>query len=221
MKVVLVDDHNLFRQGLATLLEREQCFDIVGQSNDGEKAVSLIKDVECDLIIMDIAMPLMNGIEAARLILQQTPQMKIIVLSAQSDAQTVREALKAGVQGYVHKSCSYEKLKEAISVVSENRRYLSPVITHVFLKSAIDGSDSSQINFQSEVTEKENQIIRMLVDGMSIKQIALEMKLSPKTVDAYRRSIMEKLNLDSIVDLVKWAIREGIADLCERKKMEG
>jgi two-component system response regulator NreC len=209
MKILIADDHGVVRQGLKVLIENESDLEVVGEAEDGLMATELAKQLSPDLILMDISMPNLNGLDAARLILKENPDVKIIALSVRSDKHFVIEMLEAGARGYVLKSYLFDEVLRAIRSVGSNGRYLSPMITDVVLSDyisriAADGLDKDRL------TERERQVLQLLAEGQSTKQVASRLHVSAKTADSNRRQIMNKLDIHSIAELTKYAIREGI-----------
>jgi len=165
------------------------------------------------VIIMDVTMPGLNGVEATRQILQQNPAIKVIVLSMHPDKYIVKEALKAGALGYVLKSYLFDELLRALEVAATNGHYLSPRITEVVVEDYVRGCPTHHPSETQELTGVERQILQLLAEGQTTKQVAKQLHMSPKTVDAKRRAIMQKLGVSSVADLVKCAIRQGLTSL--------
>jgi len=198
------------REGLKVLIENQPGMKVVGEAEDGHKVVQLAKQLSPDIIVMDISMPNLNGVEATRLILEENPDIRIIALSVHSDKHFVTEMLKAGASGYVLKSCLFGEVLRAIQTVGAGDYYLSPKITDV----VVDDYKyyMATLNKSSEIrlTPRERQVVQLLTEGKSIKQIALCLHVSPKTVDGNRREIMNKLGIFSVAELTKYAIRESL-----------
>lgn len=213
MKILIADDHGIVREGLKFLLEKQSDIQIVAEARDGSEAVKLTAELLPDVVIMDISMPNLNGIEATRLILGQNPVVRVIILSMYSDRRFVTKALKAGALGYVLKSYLFDELLKAIHTVARNEHYLSPQITDVLVEDYIKQRPTAKAGTSDKLTSRDNQILQLLAEGKSIKQIALTLNISPKTADANRRKIMNKLDIFSIAELTKYAIREGLTSV--------
>lgn len=213
MKILIVSDHGIMRQGLRALIEKQADIEVVGEAEHGPTAVRLARELLPDVIIMDIAMPDLNVIEATRLILREAPDIRIIALSMYSNRRFVVEMLKAGALGYVLKSYPFDELLKALHVVTVNEHYLSPRITGVLIKEYINHPLTSETGASGRLTDRERQILQLLAEGQSVKQIALRLNISPKTADANRRQIMNKLDIFSTAELTKYAIREGLTSV--------
>jgi DNA-binding NarL/FixJ family response regulator len=210
MKILIAEDHGVVRQGLKALIEAKDDMQVIGEASDGHEVVQLAGQLSPDIILMDIAMPNLNGVEATRFILEENPNVRIIALSVHYDKHFVTEMLKAGAIGYVLKSCLFDEVLRAIQTVSEGDYYLSPKITDVVVDDYKYYMASANKSAQVRLTPRERQIIQLLSEGKSTKQIALSLHLSPKTVDSNRREIMNKLGISSVAELTKFAIREGL-----------
>lgn len=210
MNIIIVDDHGIIREGLKRLIHEHPDMEVVGEAGDGRTAIKLAEELTPDLILMDISMPDMNGIEAARLILKQNPAIKIIALSMHSEKRFVIEMLKTGALGYILKSYLFDEVLKAIEVVRKNDYYLSPQITDVIVENCISKQSLPAKQLTDSLATREREIIRFVAEGLTIKQIALRLNISPKTVDANRRQVMAKLGINNIAQLTKYAIREGL-----------
>jgi DNA-binding NarL/FixJ family response regulator len=210
MKILIVDDHGILREGLKFLLEKETDLKVVGEAEDGVSAVRLAKELLPDVVIMDISMPNLNGIEATSLIINGAPGVKIIALSMYSNKKFIIDALKAGASGYVLKSYLFDELVKAIRSVAANERYLSPKAASVLVEEYINKLPGDKSSESGGLSERERKILQLLAEGKSIKEIALSLHLNPKTADANRRQIMDKLRIYNIAELTKYAIREGL-----------
>ena len=210
MKILIVDDHGILREGLKFLLEKQDDMEVIGEAEDGLSAVRLAKDLQPDVVIMDISMPNLNGIEATSLIIREVPGAKIIALSMYSNKKFIIDVLKAGASGYVLKSYLFDELVKAIRSVAANERYLSPKVAAVLVDEYINKKLANKSTESNILSERERKILQLLAEGKSIKEIALSLHLNPKTADANRRQIMDKLGIYNIAEITKYAIREGL-----------
>ena len=213
IKVLLADDHPILREGLRGLLERENDLEVADEAGTGNEAVQLACRLHPDVIIMDINMPDMNGIEATRRILAEDPAIRVLVLSLESDRRFIVEALESGARGYVLKDSFFEELATAIRTVAAGDTYLGPKITELIIKDYMKRiPDKTPLTFES-LTTRERETIQLIADGRNSKEIAAEFGVSIKTIEVHRHNIMKKLNLYSIAELTKYAIREGLTSL--------
>lgn len=212
-KVLLVDDHAMVRSGLRALLGREPGMEVVGEASDGRHALELAKDLRPDVMVMDIRMPDLNGIDATRQALAHQPGLKVIALSAQSDDRTATEMLRAGVAGYVVKEAAYEELASAIRAVVKGMVYFSPGVAKRLNKEIgrqhIDGDNSAFARLSS----RERETLQLISEGKATKEVAAILHVSVKTAETHRRNIMEKLGIDNVAELTKYAIREGLTSV--------
>ncbi len=213
IKVLLVDDHKIMRDGLRSLLEKQKDMKIVGEAEDGRAAVKLAQELSPDLVIMDIAMPELNGIEATCQILSKDPNIKVIALSMHSDRRFVSGVLKAGASGYLAKECAFEELVRAIRAVIDNQVYLSPSIANIVVEGFVSDSPRMDVFSTTVLTGREREVVQLLAEGKTTRQAAQCLHLSPKTIETHRRRLMNKLRLCSLADLTKYAIREGLTPL--------
>jgi two-component system, NarL family, response regulator NreC len=209
IKILLADDHAMLRHGLSRSFEQEKDVTIIGQAEDGYSAIELTKELSPDLVIMDIGMPGLNGIETTRRIIQDCPKVKIIGLSMHSSDKYVREMFKAGASGYLLKNCSFDELVEAIKAVMSGNTYISPSIGDMIIKEYTSKPDDEKSVF-SILSQREREVLQLLAEGKSTKQIGQKLHVSPKTVEAHRLRIMDKLQIDNIAQLTKYAIQEGL-----------
>jgi DNA-binding NarL/FixJ family response regulator len=214
-RVVICDDHSIFREGIKNVLARNPTLEVIGEAADGFNAVETVKRLRPDLVVMDIAMPEQSGIEATREITQVLPEIRVIILSVHSRKTFIMEALKAGARGYVLKDSAGDKLLDAVNAVLRGECYLdSPVAGHIvdeFVKlPEKDAEEEPQT--QERLTDRERQILRLIVEGLPNKEIAGRLFLSPKTVDNHRARIMAKLGRHDVIGLVKFAIATGLVD---------
>jgi two-component system response regulator NreC len=213
VKILLADDHKILRAGLRALLEKQPDLEVIGEAESGAAAVEMAKKKPPHLIIMDINMPDMNGIEATRRILRGRPGIKVLALSMHADKGFVVNMLKAGAAGYLLKDCALEELAYAIRAVMDNRTYLSPSLVNGILKDYIQLMSKDDLSVYSILTTREREVLQRVAEGRSTKEIAYDLDISTKTVETYRSQIMEKLGLNSVAELTKYAVREGLTSL--------
>ena len=210
MKIILADDHKIIRDGLRSLLDKQPGMEVVAEAMDGQTTVQLAMELLPDVIIMDIGMPGMSGIEATQNIITENPGIKVIVLSMHSDKRFVAEMFKAGAVGYLPKDCAFEELSCAINAVVANKFYLSPVVTGVVLKDYIHKLKNNDSSVYSVLTVREREVLKLIAEGKTTSQIAVLLIVSEKTIETHRRQLMSKLDIYSIAELTKYAIREGL-----------
>ena len=213
IKILIADDHNIIREGLRALIEKKPGMEVIGEVENGRKAVQLVEELLIDIVVMDIAMPDLNGIEATRQIVARAPSIKVIALSMHSDKRFVVEMLKAGASGFLLKDCAFEELIYAINAVRANRTYLSPKIADMMIKDYVRLLPMEELSVFSVLTPRQRQVLQLLSEGKGTSQIAHDLQVSVKTVETYRQQIMDKLNIHSIAELTKYAIREGLTSL--------
>ncbi len=210
VRVLLADDHHIFRDGLRTLIEKEAGMEVVAEAENGRKAVKLAEKLAPNVVIIDVSMPDMNGIEATRKIVAETPGIKVIALSMHSDRRFVLGMLEAGASGYLLKDCAFGELAVAIRQVMTGNTYLSPKIADVVVKGYLHKTSDDSPEKAGLLTSREREILQLIAEGLSTKEIAAHVCLSIKTVETHRRNIMEKLDMRSVAELTKYAIREGL-----------
>jgi two-component system response regulator NreC len=211
--ILLVDDHKILRQGLRTLLAKEIDMQVVAEAEDGRDAVRLVREMSPQVVIMDVGMPDLNGIEATRQILQESPETKVIALSMHSDRRFVTNMIKAGASGYLLKDSAFEELATAIRVVMARKTYLSHEIAHVVVKDYVQGGSKDDPSVFSILSPREREVLQLMAEGKTNRQIAEMLNVSLKTIETHRQQIMNKLEIHNIVELTKYAIREGLASL--------
>jgi DNA-binding NarL/FixJ family response regulator len=212
-RILLVDDHKITRQGLRSLLEKETDMKVVAEAEDGRAAVRLVRELKPDLVIMDVSMPDMNGMEATRQVVAESPAAKVVALSMHSDTLFATEMLKSGASGYLLKDCAFEELATAIRTVMDGKMYLSPAISGVVVEDYLYRLSKTDFSNADVLTNREREVLQLLAEGKSTKQIALKLHISVKTVETHRRQIMEKLDIHSVAELTKYAIRKGFTSL--------
>jgi DNA-binding NarL/FixJ family response regulator len=213
VKIILADDHKIMRQGLHNLLEDHADFEIIDEADDGITAVKKAIELSPDVVIMDVSMPGLNGIEATRQIKAEKPEVKVIALSMHAEKRFVAEMLNAGASAYLLKDSAFDELVRAIRAVLVNKIYLNPSIAETVIKDYIKQVPRESFSAFSILSKREREVLQLLAEGSSTKKIASLLFLSIKTVETHRKNIMEKLDLHSIAELTKYAIREGITSL--------
>lgn len=210
-RILIADDHQIFREGLKSLLDKNSGLRVAGEAKNGFEAVKLTQELQPDLVIMDISMPDLNGIDASRKILHEFPDCKIIALSMHADKRYVTELLKVGVKGYVLKDSAFEELHLAIRNVLKNQTYLSPAITEIVVREFIgQKNEPVEKSVFMVLTAREREILQLLAEGKATKEIAAKLAICAKTVETHRKQIMDKLQIHSVAELTKYAIREGL-----------
>ncbi len=214
IRILLADDHKIVREGLHALVASQEGMDVVGEASNGREAVQMTVDLKPDVVVMDVAMPDLNGIESTRRILVENPRCKIVGLSMHSDRRFLSEMLKAGATAYLLKDSAFEELASAIRAVTAGQVYLSPRIADAVVDGYLHGSlTNRQPNAFQVLTSREREVLQLIAEGLATKQIASQLKVSVKTVETHRRQIMEKLDMHSVAELTKYAIREGLASI--------
>ena len=208
IRILLADDHAVVRAGFKMILGAQPDMDIAGEAANGREAVELAAQLHPDIVVMDVAMPELNGIEATRRLLAADPHIRVIALSMHKDSVYVREILRAGARGYLLKDSGADDLVSAVRAVAAGESYLSPAVSNAVL----DDYRKHVTNPIDLLTSREREVLQMLAEGKTNKEIATLLNLSVYTVDAHRGRIMEKLNLHSINDLVRFALRNGLID---------
>jgi DNA-binding NarL/FixJ family response regulator len=212
-RILIADDHELMRHGLRALLESRPDTEIVGEAADGRTAVALARELLPDIVVMDVAMPDLNGIEATRWIVAEVPRAKVLALSMHSDRRFITEMLRAGASGYLLKDSAFEELVRAIDAVATGQTYLSPAIANLVVESYLEKHDAQTGAAFTVLGRRERETLQLLAEGKTTKQIALTMGVSVKTVETHRQQIMTKLDVHSVAELTKYAVREGITSL--------
>ena len=212
IRIIIADDHHLIREGLKALLEKEPDMSVIDDAADGQAAFEMVRISKPDIVIMDISMSGLNGIETTKKIISKVPGVKVIALSMYSDSKYIFNMLKAGASAYLVKDCAIEELVNAIHTVAANKIYVSPRIAGTVIKDYLKQASSRDATY-SLLTAREREVLQLLSEGDSAKEIAHLLKVSVKTIETHRLQIMNKLNTHSIAELTKYAIREGLTSL--------
>jgi two-component system response regulator NreC len=210
IKVLVADDHQIVREGLRAMLEKEPWIKVVGEAEEGRTTLRLARELAPDVIIMDVSMPDLNGIEATRQIVAEFPTIKVIALSMHNDRRFVLNMIKAGAKGYLLKDSAFKELAKAIKVVVSNQAYLSSEITDILVKDYLSSATPDDFSAFHLLSPREREVLQLLAEGRSSNQIAESLHVSIKTVETHRAQLMAKLKIKSIAELTKYAIREGL-----------
>lgn len=214
IKILLADDHKIMREGLKALLDGSPEIEIVGLAANGREAVQLTAQLQPEVVVMDLNMPEMDGIEATRQLVATNPAVRVLILSMVIDRNCVLECLKAGAKGYLVKDCAAEELVNAIRALSAGESYLCTKITDVVISDYLLQSGQDNPSQQdSSLSRREQEVVQMIADGRNTKEIAFTLGCSVKTVEVHRMNIMKKLDLYSIAELTKYALREGLTSI--------
>lgn len=211
--VMIVDDHQIVRDGLKAILHNEEGIGVIAEADNGRTALRLVKELKPEIVIMDIAMPDMNGIDATRRISAEHPEVKVLILSMHHDKRMVIEVFNAGARGYLLKECASEELLRAIKTLLQNETYLSPKISSIVVKGLVKQQQEELTSEIFALSAREREVLQLLAEGKSMKEIAFTLDVSIKTVEAFRKRLMDKLKVNSIAELTKIAIREGLTSL--------
>jgi DNA-binding NarL/FixJ family response regulator len=210
--VLIADDHRLLTQGLKSLLQRGG-FNVIAEANDGRRAVELTQKLKPDVVVMDIGMPGLNGIEATKQICQRLPRAKVIMMSMHCESHFILNALKAGACGYVLKDAAFDELVQALNAVMMGQSYLSPAVARVVVESTVRQLARKNSARSGNISRREREVLQLFSEGKSTKEIALLLYVSVKTIETHRKKMMDRLNVHSIAGLTKYAIREGITSV--------
>lgn len=219
MRVLLCDDHRILREGLKALINRQSDMEVIAEADNGREIIQVARELLPDIIIMDVSMPDMNGIEATRQIVSENPSARVIALSVHASRKFIMEMLRAGASGYVLKECAFEELVKAIDTIANNRIYLCNAINDIVVRDylctlkagrQIQGEDS---NAFSVLTDREREVLQLIAEGKTTKEIAFSLHVSVKTVEAFRHNLMNKLGIYNIAGLTKFAVLEGLTTL--------
>ncbi|NTV50656.1 MAG: response regulator transcription factor [Geobacteraceae bacterium] len=211
--ILLVDDHPVFREGLRALIDKSGTSQVIAEAGNGLDAVRLAGELKPDLVIMDLTMPIMNGIDATREITNSHPEIKVLVLSMESDRFFVVESLKAGAMGYLLKDAAFAELADAIDTVVNGETYLPRKVSTLVVKEFLQCIPEDIAPVYQSLTPREREILQLIADGKCIKEIASLLDVSNKTVENQRHAVMQKLQLFSVAELTKFAVRHGLSSL--------
>ncbi|MHC4562289.1 MAG: response regulator [Planctomycetota bacterium] len=213
IRVLLADDHVIVREGFRALIENEPDMEVIAQADDGLKAVEAARDHVPDVVVMDVAMPNLNGIEATRQIVAQFPSVRVVALSVHSDRRYVSQMLRAGSMAYLLKNCAPGELVAAIRSVVSGQTYLASDLVDMVVESYLRGDKPAEPAPVAVLTPREREILQLVAESKTAKEIAAMLHISVRTVDAHRQNIMKKLSVNSIAGLTKYAVREGLTSL--------
>jgi DNA-binding NarL/FixJ family response regulator len=211
IRILLADDHNVLRDGLRLLLERQSDLTVVGEAADGRETVRLVSETRPDVVVMDVAMPVMNGVEATRRIMQEHPRTCVVILSMHNDESYVLRSLRAGAKGYLLKDSAQADLITAIRHVAQGRSFFSPKVSRLLHEEYVEELESRGADDSYELlSDREREILQLIGEGRSNKEVANLLNLSLYTVETHRSHILQKLDLHSIPELILYAVRKGI-----------
>ena len=213
VRILLADDHRIMREGLKALLEKHSSMEVIAEAENGIQTLEIARREKPDVIIMDIAMPDINGIEATRQLKSEMTDIKIVALSMHSDRRFVTEILKAGASAYVLKQSAFEDLEKAIKTVMVNRTFLSADILETVVGDYVSQLTKSEYEAYRQLSNRERQVLQLIAEGNSTKEIAYKLHVSVKTIESHRQNIMAKLSIHNLAGLTKFAVREGLTSL--------
>ena len=213
MRILVADDHGIVREGLRSLIEKIDGMEIVAEAEDGVTAISLTEEHRPDIVVMDVTMPNLNGIEATRQIVQKVPGTKVIALSMHAEGHIVKGILDAGASGYVLKSYLFDELSRALNAVASGGYYLSPRVTDLLMHDWLHQGDKPAEPLAEELTSRERQILQLTAEGKTVKEIALVLDISAKTIHSNRHALMDKLGVSTVAELTKYAISRGLTSV--------
>jgi DNA-binding NarL/FixJ family response regulator len=213
IRILLADDHTILRDGIRALLEDQQDIEVIGEAEDGQSAVKMAAQLDPDIVIMDIAMPLLNGLEATRHIRRDSPQVKVLILTMHENEEYIRQVLAAGAFGYVLKDAAARDLMGAIRAVYNGEAVLSPAVTRLVIEDYLRWGDIQPMDASNELTSREREVLQLIAEGYTNKEIAEILCLSIKTIQSHRTNLMSKLDLHDRGDLIKYAIQKKIIEI--------
>jgi DNA-binding NarL/FixJ family response regulator len=213
VRILLADDHQIMREGLKALIEKHSSMEVIAEAENGIETLDIARREKPDVIIMDIAMPDINGIEATRQLTSEMTDIKIVALSMHSDRRFVTEILKAGASAYVLKQSAFKDLEKAIKTVMVNRTFLSADILETVVDDYVSQLTKSEYEAYKQLSDRERQVLQLIAEGNSTKEIAFKLHVSVKTIESHRQNIMTKLRIHNLAGLTKFAVREGLTSL--------
>ncbi len=213
IRILLADDHEIMREGLCALLRKDSDMEVLGQANDGRIAVEMARKLSPDVVIMDVGMPNLNGIDATRQMRSEHPGIKVMALSTHSGRSMVAKMLKAGAAGYMLKESAFTELLNGIRAICSNQTYLCPQVSKVVLNDYVNMLSDPNRSSGEHLTPREREVLQLVAEGMTTKEISLHLHIEIKTVDAHRGHIMDKLKIHNVAGLTKYAIRESLTFL--------
>jgi two-component system response regulator NreC len=214
IRVLVVDDHTIVRDGICALLALAADIEVVGEAANGKEALEMVKKLELDVVLMDIAMPIMGGLEATRRIHKECPEAKVIALTQYDDKEYVFPLLEAGARGFVSKAAASSELTSAIRYIYRGESFLSPSVAKVMVEDYQQGAAlRDKSDPYQQLTDREREVLKLIAEGYTTQQIADILIISPKTVEGHKTSLMAKLDIHSRIDLVKYALRKGLIDI--------
>jgi len=213
VRILLADDHTILRDGIRSLLEDEPDMLVIGEAEDGRTTVKMACQLKPDVVLMDIAMPLLNGLEATRQIKRECPQVNVLILTMHENEEYIRQVLASGAMGYILKDAAARELLEAIHAVQRGEAVLSPAITRLVIENYLRWGDLQKEDNPHGLTQREREVLQLIAEGYSTRQIAEILSISVKTVQAHRTNLMSKLDLHDRADLIKYAIQRKIIDI--------
>ncbi len=211
LRILLADDHIVMRTGLRALLERQPNLEVVGESENGREAIELVTSLKPDVVVMDVGMPVLNGIEATKTIVTQHPTVAVVILSMYVDESYIMRALKAGARGYLLKDSAPADLIGAIQAVSQNKSFFSPKVSRILAEDYVRVlKQKGAVDSYDLLTSREREILQLIAEGKANKEVAAALNISPYTVETHRSHILEKLNLHNPAELILYAVRKGL-----------
>ena len=211
LRILLADDHILMRSGLRALLDRQPNLEVVGETENGRETVALAASLKPDVVVMDVGMPILNGIEATQTIVTQNPTVAVVILSMHADESYVMRALKAGARGYLLKDSAAADLIGAIQAISQGKSFFSPKVSRILAEDYVRVlKQKGAVDTYDLLTSREREILQLLAEGKTNKEVAIALNISPYTVETHRSHILQKLNLHNSAELVLYAVRKGI-----------